>query len=207
MAAAPSPSMLPKLPWPSMRGTRMREPLRQADHGVVDGGVAVGVILADDLADRPGRLLVGLVGEDARLVHGVEDAAVDRLQAVAHVGQGARRDDRHRVLDEGLAHLIAELRYLELTIAEFGIIGRLVASALVVGLGLLVVLVLVRLVVGIGIVDGHVGVLVALRAVEQLAQVVPHRHVVGAVACCCRLPRNCLSLDVEEAHVLGVRSR
>ena len=57
---------------------------------------------------------MGLVGEDARLVHGVQDAAVHRLQAVAHVRKGARGDDAHRVLDERLLHLSAELGKLEL---------------------------------------------------------------------------------------------
>ena len=57
---------------------------------------------------------MGLVGEDTRLVHGVQDAAVHRLQTVAHVGKGARSDDAHRVLDERLLHLSAELGELKL---------------------------------------------------------------------------------------------
>ena len=35
----------------------------------------------------------------------VEDAAVHRLEAVAHVGQRPRDDDRHGVLEEGALHL------------------------------------------------------------------------------------------------------
>ena len=89
------------------------EPLRQADHGVVHRGVAVGMVLTDNLADRPSGLLMRAVGEDAALVHCVEDAAVNGLQAVANVRQGARGDDRHGVLDEGLLHLAAELADLQ----------------------------------------------------------------------------------------------
>ena len=63
-----------------------REPLGQTHHGIIDRCVSVRMVLTDDLADRPGRLLVGLVGKDTRLVHGIEDAPVHRLQAVAHVG-------------------------------------------------------------------------------------------------------------------------
>ena len=55
------------------------EPLRQADHGLVDRGVAVRVVLTDNFADRPGRLLVRAVGVDTAFVHRVQDAAVYRL--------------------------------------------------------------------------------------------------------------------------------
>ena len=101
-----------------------REPLGLAHHGVIDRGVSVAVVLADNFAHGPGRLLVGLVGEDARLVHGVEDAPVHGLEAVAHVGQGARRDDAHRVLDERLLHLLAELDHLELVRLSLKVAGR-----------------------------------------------------------------------------------
>ena len=56
-----------------------REPLCQADHGLIDRGVAVRMVLTDNFADRPGRLLVRTVGVDAALVHCVQDATVHRL--------------------------------------------------------------------------------------------------------------------------------
>ena len=55
------------------------EPLCQADHGLIDRGVAVRMVLTDNFADRPGRLLVRTVGVDAALVHCVQDATVHRL--------------------------------------------------------------------------------------------------------------------------------
>lgn len=55
------------------------EPLCQADHGLIDREVAVRMVLTDNFADRPGRLLVRTVGVDAALVHGVQDATVHRL--------------------------------------------------------------------------------------------------------------------------------
>ena len=55
------------------------EGLRKADHGVVDGGVAVGVVVAHDVADDLGGLGVFLVELEAHLLHAVEDAAVDGL--------------------------------------------------------------------------------------------------------------------------------
>jgi hypothetical protein len=47
----------------------------------------------DDVADDPGRLLERFVPVVGELVHGEEDPAVDRLQAVVHVGNGAVADD------------------------------------------------------------------------------------------------------------------
>ena len=55
------------------------EVLREANHGVVDGGVAVGMVVTHDVADDLGRLGVLLVELEAHLLHAVEDATVDGL--------------------------------------------------------------------------------------------------------------------------------
>ena len=62
------------------------EGLGEANHGVVDGGVAVGMVVAHDVADDLGGFGVLLVELEAHLLHAVEDAAVDGLEAVADVG-------------------------------------------------------------------------------------------------------------------------
>ena len=85
------------------------EVLREAHESVVDGGVAVRVILTHAVADGACRLDVRLVRRDAALVHRVEDAAMDGLEAIAHVGQCAGHDDGHRVLEERGAHLASEV--------------------------------------------------------------------------------------------------
>ena len=87
-------------------GVAQGEGLGEADHGVVDGGVAVGMVVAHDVADDLGGLGVLLVELEAHLLHAVEDAAVDGLEAVADVGQGAADDDRHGVVEVGAAHLV-----------------------------------------------------------------------------------------------------
>ena len=84
------------------------EVLRHAHHRVVDRGVAVGVVLAHHVADHAGRLARRLVGRVAGLVHGEEDAAVHRLQAVAHVGQRAGDDHAHGVIEVGALHLLLD---------------------------------------------------------------------------------------------------
>ena len=81
------------------------EVLRQAHHRVVHSAVAVRVVLAQHVAHDARALAVGLVGRHAQLVHGVDDAPVHGLEAVAHVRQRAGDDDRHGVGDERLLHL------------------------------------------------------------------------------------------------------
>ena len=86
------------------------EGLRHAHHGIVDGGVAVRVVLAQHLADDARALLVRLVvGQRQVVPHRVEDTAMDRLQPVAHVGQRARYDDAHRVVQVRRLHLLGDV--------------------------------------------------------------------------------------------------
>ena len=84
--------------------------LREADHGVVDRGVAVRVVLTHHVTDDARALREAAVGAVAAVVHRVEDAAVHRLEPVAHVGQRAADDDGHRVVDVGLLHRASAAR-------------------------------------------------------------------------------------------------
>ncbi len=68
------------------------ERLRHAHEGVVDGLVAVRVVVAHHLADDLGALAVGPARLQAHLLHAVEHAAIGGLEAVAHVGQRAADD-------------------------------------------------------------------------------------------------------------------
>ncbi len=94
------------------------EVLAQADHGVVHRRVAVGVVLTQHVAHAGGRLLEGLVAGEAALVHGVENAAVHRLQAVPHVGQGPAHDDGHGVLNVRVLHLVLQVDIYNLLIGK-----------------------------------------------------------------------------------------
>jgi len=82
------------------------ESLGHAHDGVVNRGVAVGVVLADDVTHDACRLFIRLVVVVAQLVHGVQHAPVHRLEAVTHIGQGAANDDAHRVVQVGPAHFV-----------------------------------------------------------------------------------------------------
>ena len=94
------------------------EALAHADEGVVDGPVAVGVVLAHDVAGHTGALDGRAVGPGAEVVHAPEDPAVHRLESVPGVGQRPRDDDRHRVVQEGAFHLLLDLDGLELLLEE-----------------------------------------------------------------------------------------
>ena len=79
--------------------------LRHAHQRVVGGAVAVRVVLAEHVAnhagafDRLGRRIA--TEAQAHAVHGVEDAALHRLLAVGHIGQGPALDDREGVFEVG----------------------------------------------------------------------------------------------------------
>ena len=83
-----------------------REVLRHAHERVVDRRIAVRVKALEHLADDAGALAVLLRGVEPHLAHRVQDAALHRLEAVAHVGQRARGDDRHGIGEIALPHLV-----------------------------------------------------------------------------------------------------
>ncbi len=98
------------------QGVAHGEILSQAHQGVVHRSVAMGVVAAQHVAHAGGRLLEGLVRGQVVLIHGVENAPVDRLQAVPHVGQRPAHDDAHSVLDVALLHLVHQIGGLYLLV-------------------------------------------------------------------------------------------
>ena len=91
--------------------------LGEAHEGVVNGGVAVGVVVLEDFADHAGALVERAVVQQAFAQHGVKDAALHGFQAVAGVGEGARNDDRHRVFDVGRLHDVGDVGRGEFLVA------------------------------------------------------------------------------------------
>ena len=75
------------------------EVLGHPDQGVIDGHVAVRVILTDHVTDDPGGLAVLSAGGEAVLVHREQDAAVHGLEPIAGVRQCAGHDHAHRVIE------------------------------------------------------------------------------------------------------------
>ena len=82
------------------------EGLGHAHQRIVDRLVAVGMVFAHHVADDQGGLAVRLVAGVAALAHGVENAPVDRLEAVAHVRNRPGHDHAHGVIEVGALHLL-----------------------------------------------------------------------------------------------------
>ena len=70
------------------------EILRQPHQRIVDRLVAMRVEITHHLADDLGRFLETAIRAQAHIAHRVDDAAMDRLQAVAHIRQGPVHDGR-----------------------------------------------------------------------------------------------------------------
>ena len=87
-----------------------REILGEADHRVVDRLVAVRMIFADHVADDAGAFLVAGGRIEPEQPHRPEQAAMDRLQPVAHVGQRAGGDRRQGIDEIALGQRLVERR-------------------------------------------------------------------------------------------------
>ena len=82
------------------------EVLRHAHNGVVYGDVAVRVVFTNHIADNTRRFFIRPVPVVVQFVHGVQYAPVHRLEAVAHIGQGAPHNHAHGVIQIGAAHFL-----------------------------------------------------------------------------------------------------
>ena len=60
--------------------------LGHAHDGVVHSGVAMRVVFTDHIADNPGGFFIRTIPVVRELMHGEENPAVHRLQAVTHIG-------------------------------------------------------------------------------------------------------------------------
>ncbi len=84
------------------QGVAVGEGLGHQHHGFIAGAVPVGVVLTQHVTHGTGRFLVLGEGRESQLAHGVDDAALYRLETVADVRQGAVHDDVHGVVEVGL---------------------------------------------------------------------------------------------------------
>ncbi len=78
------------------------EGLRHQHHGFVAGRVPVRVELAEHIAHGTRRLLVLGIGVQAQLAHGVDNAPLHWLEAIADMRQGPVHDHVHGVVEVGV---------------------------------------------------------------------------------------------------------
>ena len=79
--------------------------MRQAHHRIIDSGVAVRMVLAKHFTNDTGAFLVDRARANSHVVHRVQNTPVHRLEAVARIGQGARDNDAHGIIQVRAAHL------------------------------------------------------------------------------------------------------
>ena len=91
---------------PVNKRVAQREILREADDGVVDGRIAVGVIFTDNFTDHTGGLHMLGVERSPQLMHRKKAPAVNRLETVTDIGKRTPDDDAHGVVDIISRHLL-----------------------------------------------------------------------------------------------------
>jgi len=83
------------------------------------------MVFAHHVADDAGALARGAIGLKAHLLHGVENAAMNRLESVADIGKSATDDDRHGIVEIRFAHLVFNVDGLNVQCAgTAGVAGR-----------------------------------------------------------------------------------
>ena len=71
------------------------------------------MIFTQAFADDPGGFFVGCVGTNAHVLHGIENAPVDGLEAIAYVRDGTGDDDAHGIVEVSCAHFIVDANRLK----------------------------------------------------------------------------------------------
>ena len=84
------------------------EILREPHHRVINGGVAMRVIVTHDLTNDVGALFRGFIDGIARIIHRVDDAALNRLHAVSRIGDRAVFDDVFGIDAKTIAHQVIQ---------------------------------------------------------------------------------------------------
>lgn len=84
------------------QGIAVAERLGHQHHRFIARRIAVGVELTEHVTDGTRRLLVLGIGVQAQLTHGVDDAPLHGLQAVADMRQGTVHDHVHGVIEVGI---------------------------------------------------------------------------------------------------------
>ena len=79
--------------------------LRQAHERGIDDRFSVRMIVARGIAANLGALPIAAIGGQAEIVHRDENPALDGLQAIPHVRDGARHDHAHGVIEVRFFHL------------------------------------------------------------------------------------------------------
>ncbi len=80
------------------QGMTHRKMLSHTHKSIIYCGIAMGMILTNDVTDNAGGFFVGLVPVVTQLPHGIEYASVHRLEPIAHIWKGSAYDNAHGIV-------------------------------------------------------------------------------------------------------------
>ena len=83
--------------------------LGQTHQRIINRLVAMRMIFTDDIADHAGAFFESRAGIKLQQAHGIEQAAVDRLQPVARIGQSAVHNRRQRISEVTLFERLTQI--------------------------------------------------------------------------------------------------
>ena len=95
-----------------------REILRHTDNRIIDRAVTMRMIFTENFTDDTRRFLVRFVGAHTGFLHGIQDAAVYRLQAVPDIWQGTSNNNAHRIIDVAVLHLMFQIDRYDLSMTK-----------------------------------------------------------------------------------------
>ena len=78
----------------------------------------MGVVFTHHLADAVGGFLMGLVRSVAHGVHAEQHTSLHGLEAITGIGEGARHDNAHRVIDVRALHFIFYINFYDAVIFQ-----------------------------------------------------------------------------------------
>ncbi len=90
----------------------------------------MGVVFTQHVTDGTRRFFVLGIGLQSQLGHGVDDAPLHRLQAVADIGQGAVQDDVHRVVEVRLLGEVLQGQLLDALVIDLGRFAHLLGLSI-----------------------------------------------------------------------------
>ena len=76
------------------------------------------MIFTQNFTDDTRRFLIGLVRAHASFLHGVQNTAMYRLQAVTDIRQSTRNDYAHRIVNIRVTHFLLEIYRNNLTFTK-----------------------------------------------------------------------------------------
>ena len=76
------------------------------------------MVFGQHIADDVGGFFVRFVRCETGLVHGIENAAMHRLESVADVRQSTAGDNAHRIVDEGILHFVFQNSWQDLAMGK-----------------------------------------------------------------------------------------